>query len=183
MQKKIFWLAVLVVFFALILRVRSARAHESITVGDYTLVVGWLSEPAIAGQSNGIVVEVSTSDGQPVEDISSLTLTVSYGGQEKTLALEPVDEHSPGQFVGPILPTIPGEYSVLFGGTLGDTAVDAETHVEEVQPADTLAFPTLDPTPPETNTFGMTEWLAIAGFLSGLAGLILSLVNLRNRRM
>jgi hypothetical protein len=182
MKQKILWLAGLFLVFAFILHVRPALAHESITIGDYTLVVGWLSEPPIAGQSNGIVVEVSTSDGQPVEDISSLTLTLSYGGQEKTLSLEPVDEHSPGRFMGPVLPTIPGEYSVIFGGTLGDTAVNAETHVEEVQPADTLAFPILDSPQPETNTFGMTGWLAIAGFISGLAGLILSLVNMRNRR-
>jgi hypothetical protein len=183
MKKNFFWLASLFAIMALILNVQSALAHESITVGDYTLVVGWLNEPPIAGQPNAIVVEVSTtSDQQPVEDVSSLTLTLSYGGQEKTLTLEPVDEHSPSHFMGAVLPTVAGEYAVLFGGTLGDTAVEAETHVEEVQPADTLSFPSIDSTLQETNSFGMTEWLAIAGFLSGLAGLILSLVNMNRSR-
>jgi hypothetical protein len=118
-----------------------------------------------------------------VEDVSSLTLTISYGGQDKALMLEPVDEHSPGQYTAPILPTVAGEYSVIFGGTLGDTAVEAETHVEEVQPAETLAFPNLDSTAQENVGFGLTEWLAIAGLLSGLAGLILSLINMRSRRL
>ena len=181
MKKKILWSAGIFAILALLLNVQSALAHESITVGDYTLVVGWLNEPPVVGQHNAIVVEVTTtSDEQPVEDVSSLTLKVSYGGQEKELTLEPLDEHSPGQYMAAILPTVPGEYSVIFGGTLGETAVDAETHVEEVQPADTLAFPSVAST--ENVGFGLTEWLAIAGFISGVAALILSLLNRRSRR-
>jgi hypothetical protein len=181
MKKKILWSAGIFAVLALLLNVQFALAHESITVGDYTLVVGWLNEPPVVGQHNAIVVEVTTtSDEQPVEDVSSLTLKVSYGGQEKELMLEPLDEHSPGQYMAAILPTVPGEYSVIFGGTLGETAVDAETHVEEVQPADTLAFPSVASA--ENVGFGLTEWLAIAGFLSGVAALILSLLNRRSRR-
>ena len=182
MKKTILWLAGIFVFLALILNVQPALAHESITVGDYTLEVGWLNEPPVVGQHNAIVVNVTTGDEQPVEDISSLTLTISYGGQQKTLTLEPVDEHSPGQYTAAILPTVAGEYSVIFGGTLGDTAVEAETHVEEVQSADTLAFPIVDSAQPEATSFGMTEWLAIAGLVSGLAGLLLSLLNMRKSR-
>jgi hypothetical protein len=181
-MKRFLWLAGLFALMALILNVQPALAHETITIGDYTLEVGWLSEPPVVGQHNAIVVNVSTGDEQPVEDVSSLTLTISYGGQQKTLTLEPVDEHSSGQYMAPVLPTVAGEYSVIFGGTLGDTAVEAETHVEEVQPADTLAFPNVESTPQETNSLGMTEWLAIAGFVSGVAGLILSLLNLRKSK-
>ena len=182
MKNPLLWLVGILVSLALILNVQPALAHESITVGDYTLEVGWLSEPPVVGQHNAIVVNVTTGEEQPVEDISSLTLTISYGGQQKTLTLEPVDEHSPGQYMAPILPTVAGEYSVIFGGMLGDTAVDAETHVEEVQTADTLAFPNVEASQPETTSFGMTEWLAIAGFVSGLAGLILSILNMRKSR-
>ena len=82
-MKKFFWLASVLTIIALLLNIQPALAHESITVGDYTLVVGWLNEPPIAGQPNAIVVEVTTtSDEQPMEDVSSLTLTLSYGGQE-----------------------------------------------------------------------------------------------------
>jgi hypothetical protein len=107
---------------------------------------------------------------------------ISYGGQEKTLTLEAVGEQSPGQFTASIVPIIPGEYTVRFGGMLGTTPVDAETHIHEVQPLESLAFPNVETSQPETNSFGMTEWLAIAGFISGLAGVILSLLNMRNRR-
>jgi hypothetical protein len=185
MKKRILWLTGLLLLFVPILHVGTALAHESITVGDYEIVVGWVTEPPIAGQMNGIEIHVSdTSTGteQPVEDVSSLTLSVAYGGQAKTLTLEAMGEESPGQFTASLIPTIPGEYMVRFGGTLGDTPVDAETHIHEVQPVESLAFPDAESPQQETNSFGMTEWLAILGFLSGLAGLILSLLNMRNRR-
>jgi hypothetical protein len=181
MKKKTLWMAFFTLL-TLILNVPSVLAHESITVGDYEIVVGWATEPPYAGQMNAIEIHVvNTSTEQPVDDVSSLTLTVSYGGQEKSLKLEEVGEDSPGQYIAPILPTLPGEYSVIFGGELGDTAVDAETHVHEVQPADALAFPIVESAQAETNSLGTTEWLAIAGFVSGLAGLILSLFNMRSR--
>jgi hypothetical protein len=184
MKRQTLWLAGLFAFIALILNSQLALAHESITVGDYTLEIGWLNEPPVVGQNNALVVHLSTtSDGQPVEDVSSLTVTISYGGQDKTLTLEPVDEHSPGQFMAPVVPTVPGQYTVKLGGSLGETAfVDVHMEPEEVQPADTLEFPNVDATRRESSAFGTTEWLAIAGLVSGLAGLILSLLNMRQNR-
>ena len=183
MKTKIFWLAVLFAFLTLILNVQSALAHESITVGDYTLEVGWLNEPPVVGQHNAIVVHVTTSDGQPVEDISALIVTISYGGQDRTLTLEPVDEHSPGQFMAPVVPTVPGQYTVQFGGRLGETTfVDIFLEPEEVQPTDTLAFPNIDSAGSEAFSLGMTEWLAIGGLVTGLAGLLVSLLNATRSR-
>src|SRR5687767_9599878 len=127
MKKKLFMPACLLAFLALLTSYQMVLAHEHITVGDYEIVVGWSNEPPVAGQLNGIeirVSDISTGEEQPVEDISSLTVTVSYGGQSKELALEPLGEDTPGQFEAPILPTIPGQYTITFGGQLGDTAVD-----------------------------------------------------------
>jgi hypothetical protein len=184
MKKQTLLLAGLFAFIALILNFQLALAHESITVGDYTLEIGWLDEPPVVGQHNAIVVHISTtSDGQPVEDVLSLTVTISYGGQDKTLTLEPVDEHSPGQFMAPVVPTVPGQYTVKFGGSIGETTfVDVHMEPEEVQPADTLEFPNITSTQNVASAFGATEWLAIAGLVSGLAGLILSLLNMRKNR-
>ena len=182
MKRRIFWLAGLFAFLALTFSIQPVLAHESVTVGDYEIVIGWATEPPLVGQINAIEIHVSnTSTGseQPVEDISSLIVTMSYGGQDKTLTFKPLGDDNPGQFEAPVLPTVPGEYTLHLGGTLGETAVNAETHVEEVQPAETLAFPNLDPMQPETIGFGTTEWLAIAGFVSGLVALILSIINTR----
>jgi hypothetical protein len=181
-MKKILWLAGLFAFLAIAFSVQQARAHESVMVGDYEIVTGWVTEPPLVGQMNGIELHVSnTSTGQPVEDITSLIVTISYGGQDKTLSFKPLGEDNPGGFEAPILPTVAGEYELHFGGTLGDTAADTETHVEEVQLAETLAFPRVDSAPSESGSSNSTVWLAIAGLLSGLAGLILSLVNMRKR--
>ena len=182
MKKPFLWLVGILVFFALILNVQPALAHESITVGDYTLEVGWLSEPPVVGQQNAIVVNVSTtSDEKPVEDVSALTVTISYGGQDKTLTLQPLGEDTPGQFVAPILPTVAGEYSIIFGGMLGDTAVDAETHVEEVQTADTLQFPSVA-SAEQSADLGAINWLIYLSLLIALIALVLGVMALRKPR-
>ena len=103
-------------------------------MGDYEIEIGWVNEPPVAGQLNGIEISVSntsTGEAQPVEDVSSLTVTISYGGQSKELTLEPLGEDTPGQFEAPILPTVPGQYTIAFGGQLGDTAVDAKWNLRK----------------------------------------------------
>jgi hypothetical protein len=180
MNKKSFTAGV-IAFFLLLLNRQLVLAHESITIGDYTLELGWLSEPPIVGQQNAIVVNVSKGDKQPVEDVSTLTVTISYGGQNKTLTLQPLGEDTPGQFVAPILPTVPGEYTVTLGGKLGDTPSDAETHVEEVQPATMLEFPIVDSSPQNAD-LGMMNWLIYLSLLIGLTGLILGVMALRKPR-
>jgi len=176
MNRKFFAPACLIAFIALLISYQTVFAHEVITVGDYTLEVGWLSEPPIVGQQNAIVVNVSTtSDEQPVEDASALTVTVSYGGQSKTLTLQPLGEDTPGQFVAPILPSVAGQYTVTLGGKLSDTDVDAEVEPEEVQAADTLQFPDVE----SVQTGVSNDWLAWLGVFLGLVGIGLGMMALR----
>ena len=182
MNKKLFLPACLLTFIAVLISYQTAFAHESITVGDYTVEVGWLSEPPIVGQQNAIVVNVSTtSDGQPIEDVSSLTVTVSYGGQEKALTLQPLGEDTPGQFVAPILPTVPGQYTLKLGGALGDTTVDNSVEPEEVQPASTLQFPSMASEEQSAN-LGVLNWLIYISLLIGLIALTLGVMALRKSR-
>jgi hypothetical protein len=179
MNKKAVWTAGLISLTALVLNFQLAFAHETITVGDYEIEIGWVNEPPIVGQQNAIAVNVSDASSggaQPVEDVSSLTVTISYGGQSKTLTLEPLGEDTPGQFMAPILPTVPGQYSVTLGGTLGDTAVDAQVEPEEVQPANTIQFPSAAP---QTANVGMMNWLIYLSLLIGLIALVLGMTALR----
>lgn len=175
-------------FIALIAGLTSYRivfAHESITVGDYTVEVGWLNEPPIVGQQNAIVVNVSTTgDKKPVEDVSELTVAVSYGGQNKTLTLQPLGEDTPGQFVAPILPTIPGQFTISLGGKLGNTDVKADVQPEEVQPADVLQFPSVasDAAANLSTELGVMNWLIYVSLLIGLIALVLSVMALRKSR-
>jgi hypothetical protein len=185
MKKRFFLTACLIALIGLLTSYSIVFAHESITVGDYTLEIGWLSEPPVVGQQNAIVVNVSTtSDEQPVEDVSNLTVTISYGGQNKTLTLQPLGEDTPGQFIAPILPTVAGQYTVKLGGTLGDTAVDAEVEPEEVQSADTLQFPSTASeasaaSEEQPANLGMMNWLIYLSLLIGLIALVLGVMAFR----
>lgn len=111
MNKKKLWIASVISLIALVLNIQVVLAHEHVAIGDYEIEYGWLNEPVIVGQMNAFVVNVSATgngDSQPVEDVSGLTVTVSYGGQSKILTLQPLGDDTPGQFVAPVLPTIPG---------------------------------------------------------------------------
>ena len=184
MNKKIFGAAGLMACLALVLNFQPAFAHETVTIGDYEIEYGWLEEPAIVGQQNAIVVNVSNTaseDKQPVENISSLTVTVSYGGQNKILTLQPLGEDTPGQFVAPILPTVTGKYALIFGGKLGDTDVSVEVEPEEVEGADTLQFPKVE-TAQQDSGSGVTDWLIYLSLLIGLIALSLGVMALRKTR-
>jgi hypothetical protein len=80
--------------------------------------------------------------------------------------------------VAPILPTVPGEYTVILGGRLGDTAVNGETHVEEVQPATALQFPSVN-SEQQSADLGVMHWLIYLSLMIGMIALILGVMALR----
>jgi hypothetical protein len=160
----------------------TASAHTTVTSGPYDIEIGWVNEPPIIGQMNAIVVNISdhASGAASEADVSGLTVTVSYGGQSKALTLQPLGEDTPGQYVAPILPTIPGLYTVDVTGKLADTDVKVEVQPEEVQAADTVQFPNPAASQAQGGTgFGLTGWLAVAGLVFGLAGLVVAMLAWR----
>jgi hypothetical protein len=182
MKKRFYLTACLLALIALLTRYSIVFAHESVTVGDYTVEIGWVNEPPLVGQQNAIVVNVSTtSDEQPVEDVSALTVTVAYGGQNKTLTLQPLGEDTPGQFVAPILPTVPGQYTVSLGGKLGETDVKVDVEPEEVEAADVLQFPSAA-SGEQGASLGLMNWLIYLSLLIGLIALVLGVMALRKSR-
>src|SRR5688572_23713692 len=183
MNKKFYLPACLIAIFALLFSHQTALAHESITVGDYEIVYGWVNEPPVAGQLNGVEIFVNdTSSGteQPVEEqiIDSLVVELSYGGESKTLTLEPVFD-APGAFDATLIPTIPGLYSLKFSGTLGDTVVDEQVELEEVQAADAVEFPGTTKSVQPSAGSGMTDWLIYLSLLIGLIAIGLGVTALR----
>ena len=173
--------ALIIVITVLTVNRHTVFAHESVTVGDYELEIGWVQEPPIEGQQNGILVTVSDTSGggdQPVEDVSSLVVTVSYGGQEKELTLQPLGEDILGQFIAPLIPAVPGQYTVLLGGQLGDNPVDAQVDSEEVVAADTLQFPSAESSDQNADA-AFAAWLTWLAVLLGLVGIGLGVTALR----
>jgi hypothetical protein len=182
MSKKLYLSAGLIAIITLLVSYQTVLAHESITVGNYEIVYGWVNEPPVAGQLNGVEIFVNdTSSGteQLVEEqiIDSLVVDLTYGGESKTLTLEPVFD-APGAFDATVLPTIAGLYTLKLSGTVGDTPVDVEVELEEVQPEDAVQFPSGASTE-STQQNAEVEWLTWLAVLLGLVGVGLGMAALR----
>jgi len=187
-MKRIALLGLIVLVFSLLFVRQTVSAHESITIGKYTVEIGWIDEPPVVGQRNAVVVNVTSTDGSiKPEDIkiSALQVAVSYGPDTKTLTLQPLGEDTPGQYIAPILPMTPGKYTVLLSGKIDDTDAKASVQPEEVVAADTLQFPTSasDMSKPiQAPAFGLAGWLGVAGVVFGLAGLAVGLVAMNKKK-
>ena len=115
----------------------SASAHEHRTVGSYELVVGFLNEPAVSGELNGLSLRVTVTpgadaaatpgaeaEGAPVEGLeTTLQAEVIYGDQRMPLTLAPAWQ-DPGHYTAPLIPTQPGDYSFHIWGTINGVDVD-----------------------------------------------------------
>jgi hypothetical protein len=182
MRKRNLMFACLIASSLLIFNIQFALAHETITAGDYQIEVGWLSEPPIAGQMNGIIVNITKgADEEPVEGISNLVVSVTYGGQSKALLLQPLGEDTPGQFVAPVLPSIPGQYTVQLSGKLGDTDMSTKVEPEKVQAPEVIQFPLVEVSS-QNNGLGLPGWLALLGILLGFVGIGIGTLAYRKNR-
>lgn len=103
----------------------SAAAHESRTVGEFELAVGFLEEPAIQGDTNGLDLRVSRG-GQPVEDLAAtLQGEVVFGEERRPLEISPVF-NEPGAYEAAFIPSQPGDYIFRITGDLAGTPIDEE---------------------------------------------------------
>jgi hypothetical protein len=120
----------------------AASAHERVTVGPYTLVVGWVNEPPYAGQLNGLELRVITTDGEePVAGLEeTLQFAVEYGGQTAAFALRPVFGEE-GAYTADLLPTQRGVYTFHFTGAIESEPVDVTVEVHEVESPSGVEFP------------------------------------------
>lgn len=118
-----------------------ALAHEEMIRGDIKIVGGWVDEPPLVGQFNGIVLEITrVSDGQPITNaLAQLDVSVKKGTPTRSLDFQPQEE--PGVYVAEILPTQTGQYAVIFRGTLAGQAIDGQIEIEDVEDTARFNFP------------------------------------------
>jgi hypothetical protein len=127
-----------------------AAAHETRSVATYQFVVGWSVEPAYEGQTNGVDLQVrvpGTPSPTPVEGVEkTLQVEVTHiaSGQKVTMPLETVF-NTPGRYIAHIAPTVPGQYSFRFFGTVNGTQVN-ETFTSgdkfgNIEPISDIQFP------------------------------------------
>lgn len=104
-----------------------AAAHERRTVGPYTLVVGWITEPSYVGQLNALDLTVTeTATSKPVEGLEkTLKADVVAGGGAAVMPLVIAARFGqPGKYQGPVLPTKTGDYTFHLTGTVNTTPID-----------------------------------------------------------
>lgn len=124
-----------------------ALAHDFRKVGKYEFTVGWLTEPTLAGERNGLDLKVVNGEtNQPVEGlISTLKVELSFGSQTRALTLR-IRPGLPGYYTADVIPTQPGAYTFHFFGLVESQAVDERfesgpNRFDDVAPASTLEFP------------------------------------------
>jgi hypothetical protein len=131
-------------------------AHISKTFGNFTVEVGWSNEPSLVGEINNAIVQVNKgteSNSTPVRNaLAEMYILVKYGGVTKTLDFKP-SEQSAGLYQAEMIPTRLGSYSLVLNGTLqGQSIVNAEIPLDDVESKQKLSFPDSGNTGEGTNT-------------------------------
>jgi hypothetical protein len=116
-------------------------AHVEMITGDIKIVGGWVDEPPLVGQFNGIVLEISRiSDGQPITNaIAQLDVSIKKGTPTRALDFRPQEEL--GVYVAEVLPTQTGQYSVGIKGTVAGQTIDGQIEIEDVEDTARFNFP------------------------------------------
>ena len=153
-------------------------AHEHRAVGNYEFVVGWLNEPALVYQPNGLDLRVTLfpngvpeeeseeaeAQGQPVVGLEeTLEAEIIAGGEAETrpLTLEPAFGED-GAYESVLIPTVVGDYTFHVFGEIEGQAIDEEftsgpetfSSIEPVQP---LEFPEELATPPASSSTSSSD--------------------------
>ena len=128
-----------------------ASAHTVDSVGEYRLEIGWMNEPVVSGETNGIELYVSPFNSQiPLEEQEfsngipnledSLKMQLVYKDKKITLSLKP-DHNIPGKYYAFIDPTVSGYYQANILGNIEDTQVSLSMHPPKVDERDYIEFP------------------------------------------
>ena len=130
--------------------VATVAAHETKTVGDLRLTIGWGDEPAFSGFRNSVEVDVADAAGRPVADLGgALSVEVAFGDERKGLSLFPA-RGQPGKFRAWLVPTRPGTYAFHITGTAKGLAIDTTSTCSQqtfacVMDVSEIQFPVRDP--------------------------------------
>ena len=175
----------------------AALAHERRDVGNYQFMVGFITEPAIEGQANGIDLRITDkATQQPVEGVEkTLKAAIAFGGgQAKELPLR-ARFGQQGAYTADLIPTRSGTYIFTFSGTINGQNVNEKFEsgpgrFNDVEAATSLQFPATDPSPAQLQQqltdaraqAATANTLAMAGLAAGVLGLLLAGYLLLTRR-
>jgi len=137
-----------------------ASAHGEHKVANYTLEVGFGTEPGYAGVTNSVQVMIS-NNGKPVTDAKGLKVAVSTGDAEpRKMPLQPYfgdDFGEPGDYRAFFIPTAPGAYTFKLTGSLGGKKIDqsytsGKDGFDEIVDPSEAQYPAPEPTGSQLTT-------------------------------
>ena len=129
----------------------TAFGHTIDSVEEYRLEIGWMNEPVVSGETNGIELFVSPlepelelkdqkfKDGIP-ELEKSLKIQLLYKEEKIILSLSP-DHNIPGKYYAFVNPTISGFYQANILGNIRETPVSLSMHPPKVDERSYIEFP------------------------------------------
>jgi hypothetical protein len=141
MDKVALFLAATLLLSFLAFNTNPAVAHEEVVIGNISIVGGWVDEPPLVNQLNGIVMIITNaSDGQPINNaVAQLEVTLQKGTESRPLEFLPAEEA--GTYSATILPTQTGQYAIIMRGTIAGQAIDGQMQIEDVEDTVRFSFP------------------------------------------
>ncbi len=180
---------------ALFLVPAGASAHErrDLVGGKYQAAVGFLTEPPIESQMNGIdltITDLSQKDasgkGMPVEGLEKTLkaqVSVGGGGAMKDVPLA-ARFGMPGHYAGYFMPTEAGSYTFRISGTINDQKIDEKFEsgpgrFNDVESLASVQFPNIVTVPANLQSqldaarsaANMARIFGIVGTMIGIVGL------------
>jgi hypothetical protein len=141
MDKVALFLAATLLLSFLAFSTTSVIAHEEVIVGNISIVGGWVDEPPLVNQLNGIVMIITNaSNGQPINNaVAQLEVTLQKGTESRPLEFQPAEEA--GTYTATIFPTQTGQYAIVMRGTIAGQAIDGQMQIEDVEDTTRFNFP------------------------------------------
>ena len=128
-----------------------AHAHTIDSVGEYRLEIGWLNEPVVSKEANGIELFISPLEpGVELEDqifengVTGLRkdIKIKLSLRNNSIILPLVPDHNlGGKYYAFVTPTVPGFYQANVIGYIHDTAVSLSMHPPKVNERENIEFP------------------------------------------
>lgn len=128
-----------------------AFGHTIDSVDNYRLEIGWMDEPVVSGETNGI--ELLVSPLEPDLDLENQIFRNGIDGLDKSLKIQLVyqdkkitlplkaDHNIPGKYYAYVNPTMEGYYQANILGTIGNTTVSLSMHPPKVDERSYIEFP------------------------------------------
>ncbi len=155
-MKKIF-LLVSILLLPIIFENVNAHTIDAID-NKYRIEIGWMNEPVVTGETNGIELYISELTSCPeisksikcaesqefkngIPDLEdTLKMQLVYKTDSTTLHLEP-DHNIPGKYYAFVDPTVAGYYQANIIGKIHDTIVSLSMHPPKVDERAYIEFP------------------------------------------